>query len=61
MNYVLVTVSGGIIEQVLFYDEEAEAIKALKEYVTTMDIERNDAAVYNPNGLISSAKDYLDE
>ncbi len=61
MNYVLVTLSGGIIDQVLFFDDEKEAVTALEEYVKAMDVERDDAGVYWPNGLIANAKDYLDE
>jgi len=61
MKQVLVTLSGGIIEQVLFFDDEAGAVKALEEYVKAMNVERDDAGVYGPGGLIVNAKHYLDE
>ncbi|MBU0999719.1 hypothetical protein KKG24_05500 [Patescibacteria group bacterium] len=61
MKQVLVTLSGGLIEQVLFFDDEAQAIKTLEDYVQVMDVDRNDAGVYGPHGLIVNAKDYLNE
>ncbi len=33
MKYVLVTVSGGIIDEVKFYDEQLMAIQQLSAYV----------------------------
>ena len=61
MNYVLVTVSGGIISEVYFYIRLSRAIQSLSEYVRTMDPEKNDAGVYNPGGMIANAKDFLDD
>ena len=61
MKQVLVTVCKGIINQVLFFEDEAMALKALKEYVKTMDEETEDAGVYGPDGLIANAKLYMDE
>lgn len=40
----LLTVSGGIIEEVRFFEDTLVAIQALFEYVKGMDVERNDAA-----------------
>lgn len=61
MNYVLVTVSGGIISEVYFYAGLSKAIQSLSEYVRTMDPDKNDAGVYSPEGLIANAKDFLDD
>lgn len=61
MTQVLVTVSGGIIEQVTFYEDPSEAIQNLAKYVKHMNPEKNDAAVYSPDGMIANAKDFLDE
>ena len=60
MNYVLVTVSGGIISEVYFYADILRAIQSLSEYVRTMNPEKNDAGVYSPEGVIANAKDFLD-
>ena len=61
MNCVLVTLSGGIVDQVLFFDDEAKALTALEEFVEGMDAETEDAGVYGPDGLIANAKMYMDE
>jgi hypothetical protein len=61
MNYVLVTVSGGIISGVYFYAGISKAIQSLLEYVRAMNPEKDDAGVYGPEGMIANAKDFLDE
>ena len=61
MKYVLVTISGGIIEQSIFFDDPGTAILALSEYVKTMNVEDNDAALYDSEGLIANAKHFLDD
>ena len=61
MKYVLVTVSGGIIDEVKFYDEQLMAIQQLSAYVRGMNPENHDAAVYGPGGMIANAKAFLDE
>ena len=61
MKYVLVTVSGGIIDEVRFYDEQLMAIQELSAYVRAMNPEDHDAAVYGPDGMIANAKAFLDE
>lgn len=61
MNYVLITVYGGIISEVYFYTDISRAIKSLSDYVKAMNPERNDAAVYGPFGMIANAKHFLDE
>jgi hypothetical protein len=61
MESVLVTVSSGIIDRVEFFAEASLAIRALAEEVKTMDIERDDAAVFASHGLVANTKDFLDE
>ncbi len=61
MSYVLVTVTRGIIDEVVFYLEELMAIQNLSEYVKAMDPEHNDAAVFGPDGMVVNAKVFLDE
>ena len=61
MKYVLVTVSGGIIDEVKFYDEQLLAIQQLSAYVKAMNPDNHDAAVYGPGGMIANAKTFLDE
>lgn len=61
MNYVLVTISGGIISDVYFYADISKAVQSLSEYVRTMNPEKNDAGVYGPQGMIANAKNFLDE
>ena len=60
-RYVLVTLSGGIIDQVKFYDDAYCAIWNLTEYVKTMNPEENDAVVYGPDGLVANAKLFMDD
>lgn len=61
MKYVLITLSGGIIDQVTFYDSPYVAVANLAEYVKNINPEKNEAAVYGPDGLIANAKIFLDE
>ena len=61
MKYVLVTVSGGIIDEVKFYNEQLMAVQQLSAYVRAMNPENHDAAVYGPGGMIANAKAFLDE
>jgi hypothetical protein len=61
MKYVLVTVSGDIIDEVKFYDKQLTAIRELSAYVKSMNPEHHDAAVYGPSGMIANAKAFLDE
>jgi hypothetical protein len=61
MKYVLVTVSGGIIDEVKFFDEQIMAIQQLSIFVKAMYPKRHDAAVYGPNGMIVNAKAFLNE
>lgn len=61
MKQVLVTIRGGIIDQVLFFEDETEALKALEQFVKHMNEETEDAGVYGSDGLIANAKMYMDE
>jgi len=61
MKYVLATTSGGIINQMIYFDDGPKAVYALSEFVKTMNIEEDDAAVYDPDGMIANAKVFLDE
>jgi len=61
MKYVLATTSGGIINQMIYFDDGSKAVYALSEFVKTMDLENDDAAVYDPDGMIANAKGFLDE
>jgi hypothetical protein len=61
MTHVLVTVTGGIIERVTFFDSKALALRVLAYFVKRMNPEEDDAAVYDPKGLVANAKNFLDE
>ena len=61
MKQVLVTVNRGIIDQVLFFEDEGKALMALEEFVKNMDEETEDAGVYGSDGLIANAKMYMDD
>jgi len=61
LKYVLILLSGGIIDQVTYYNEAHRAVSNLSDYVKSMDTEKHDAAVYGPDGLIANAKLFLDE
>ena len=61
MKKVLVTISKGIIDQVFFFDDVSMAIQALSGFVKEMDVEHEDAALYDWHGMIANAKNFLDE
>ena len=61
MTHVLVTVTGGIIERVTLFDSKSLAVRVLQYFVKSMNPEEDDAAVFNPKGLVANAKDFLDE
>jgi len=61
LKYVLILLSGGIIDQVIFYNEAHRAVSNLSDYVKSMDAEKHDAAVYGPDGLIANSKLFLDQ
>ena len=61
MIYALVKIGRGIIDEVLFYFEEKEALKAMDVVAKTMNPEHDDAAVFGPDGMVVNAKNFLDE
>ena len=61
MTHILITVSGGIIDQVTFFDCRPKALKALASFVKAMNPEEDDAAVFDTKGLVVNAKNFLDE
>jgi hypothetical protein len=61
MKYVLIILSGGIIDQVAFYDDPYIAVGNLAKYVMDMNPEKNDAVVYGPGGIVANAKNFMDE
>ena len=60
MKQALITISRGIIEQVFFFEDPEMAIQALSDHVKAMNLEHDDAALYNADGLIANAKHFLD-
>lgn len=60
MTHVLVTTRGGIVESVIFYDAQKEAVRALADFVKRMDAEQEDAAIFSPEGLVANAKQLLE-
>ena len=61
MKQVLIIISRGIIDQVIFFEDPKIAIQALSDYVKEMIPEHDDAALYDTNGLIANAKHFLDD
>jgi len=61
MKQVLITVSKGIIEQVVFFDDPEMAVQALSRYVKAMNVDCDDAALYDSKGLIANARHFLDD
>jgi len=61
MVYALVKVHKGIIDEVLFYFSEKEALKTLDEFVKGMNPENDEAAIFAPDGMVANAKTFLDE
>ena len=61
MTQVLITISQGIIDQVVFFEDLGKAIRALSNHVRAMNPEDHDAGLYDTKGLIANAKDFLDD
>ena len=58
---VLITITRGIIRDAVFFDDPQMAVLALSKFVKNMNPEDDDAAVYDDNGFVANAKDFLDE
>ena len=58
---VLITITKGIIDEVVFFDDPGVAVLALSKYVKNMNPQHDEAAVYGDEGLIANAKHFLDE
>jgi hypothetical protein len=58
---VLITIGRGIIRDAVFFDDAQTAVLALAKFVKNMNPEDDDAAVYDDNGFVSNAKDFLDD
>ena len=61
MTYVFICVESGIIDEVTYFDDPAKAVDALAVYVKDMNLEKQDAAVFGPHGMIANAKNFLDD
>ncbi len=61
MTYVLITLSRGIIDNAVFFEDPESAIQALSNHVRDMDPEHDDAALYDTNGLVANTRHFLDE
>lgn len=61
MKQVLVTVNRGIIDHVQFFDDASMAIRALSRYVKGMNVEHEDAALFDQDGMIANAKHFMDD
>lgn len=60
MKCVLVTVHSGIVSDVEFFDDPAEALKELAMLTKSMNVDKEDAAVFSPSGLVADAKGLFD-
>ncbi len=61
MRYALATVSSGLINNISFFNDALKAAKALANFVKGMNVEKDDAALYGPDGLLANVKNFLDE
>ena len=61
MTQVLIKLSRGIIDDVVFFDDKGQGVKALSNHVKTMNPEDDDAGLYDTNGFIANAKQFLDD
>jgi hypothetical protein len=61
MIFALVKVRRGIIDEVLFYPAEREALKAMNDVAKTMDPEHDDATLFGPDGLVVNAKNFMED
>ena len=61
MRHVLVTINRGIIDDVVFFSNDTEALKVLDWYVKNMNPDHYDAGVYGPDGIVANFKNFLNE
>ena len=61
MRQVLITISRGIIERVVFFDDPKMAVLALSGHVKGINPEHDDAALYDTQGMIANSKHFLDD
>ena len=61
MKQALITISRGIIDEVVFFEDPGLAIQALSDHVKGMNPEHGDAALYDTDGFIANAKHFLNE
>ena len=61
MTQVLITVSRGIIEDAILFEDPGLAIRALSDHVKNMNPEHDDAALYDGKGFMANAKHFLDD
>jgi len=61
MRQALITISRGIIGDVAFFDDPKMAVMALEKFVKNMNVDHEDAALYDQDGLVANAKHFLDD
>jgi len=61
MTYVLISLEGGLIDEVTYFDDPTQAIDALAGYVQHMTPDDQDAAIYSSRGMVANAKDFLND
>ena len=61
MTCVLIKVYGGIVDDVVFFENDSLAVRELAGFVRGMNPQNNDAWIYNPDRMIANAKTFLDD
>jgi hypothetical protein len=59
MTCVLIKVYGGIVDEVVFFEDHNLAVKDLACFVREMNPQNDDAWVFSPDGMIANAKTFL--
>ncbi len=59
MKYAFVTVESGYVRDVEFFDDPGQAVLALAEFAAKMNCEKEDGAVFSPEGLVANADHLL--
>jgi len=59
--YVLITVSGGIIDQAKFYPDGFSALGAMSMFIKIMNVDNQDAVIFSKDGFYANAKYFLDK